>query len=200
MKLQFSHSQIRRFSLFPIVLATAIFFTSCGSGNDNNSEFDPERSLIASIAISSAAFDDGKSIPVEYTCDGNNTSPHLRWSDVPAATRSIAILVDEPDTPEGILRHWSVYNIPSGYRSLPAGQANIAKLKDSIRQASNAFDKVGYSGPCPPEGKDHEYAFFIYALSEIIDLDDDANPLDISTALRGKVIGIGSFSGIYARR
>jgi Raf kinase inhibitor-like YbhB/YbcL family protein len=198
--LQSSHSQIRTFSLIPIVLATAIFFTSCGSGNGNNTEFDPESSLIASLAISSAAFADGDSIPVEYTCDGNNTSPPLRWSDVPGGTRSIAILVDDPDAPVGIFRHWSVYNIPSGSRSLQAGQANTVKLKDSTRQAFNTFNKVGYSGPCPSEKQDHEYVFFIYALSEPLDLDDDATALDVSAALRGKVLGTGSFSGMYARR
>ena len=198
--MQSSHSRIKIFSLIPIVLATAIFFTACGSGNDNNTEFDPESSLIASLAISSTAFEDGNSIPVEYTCDGNNTSPPLRWSDVPDGTRSIAILVDDRDASVGIFRHWSVYNIPSGSRSLPAGQANTVKLKDSTRQAFNNFDKIGYSGPCPPEKQDREYVFFIYALSEPLDLDDDATALDVSTALRGKVLGTGSFSGMYVRR
>ena len=182
------------------MLTTVIFLTACVSGNDNNNVFDPEISPITSLDISSAAFENKDSIPVEYTCDGINTSPPLRWSDVPAGTRSIAILLDEPESPVGIFRHWSVYNIPSGYRSLPAGQPNIVKLKDSTRQAFNTFDKVGYSGPCPPEKKDHEYVFFIYALSELLDLDDDATALDVSVALRGKVLGTGSFSGIYARR
>ncbi len=195
-----SHSQIRIFSFTAIVLATAIFLTACGSGNDSDTEFDPESSLIATLDISSAAFEDGDSIPVEYTCDGNNTSPPLRWSDVPSGTRSIAILVDDPDAPTGIFRHWSVYNIPSGTRSLPTGQASTIKLKDSTRQAINTFDNIGYSGPCPPEGQEHEYVFFIYALSEPLDLDDDVTALDVSAALRGKVVGTGSFSGMYVRR
>ncbi|MDE0592170.1 MAG: YbhB/YbcL family Raf kinase inhibitor-like protein [Dehalococcoidia bacterium] len=198
--MQYLPSQIRTFSFIAIVLATTIFLTACGSGNDNKTEFDPESSLIASLVISSAAFEDGDSIPVEYTCDGNNTSPPLRWSDVPGGTRAIAILVDDPDALVGIFRHWSVYNIPSGSRSLPAAQPKMVKLKDSTRQAFNSFDNVGYSGPCPPEGQEHEYVFFIYALSEPLDLDDDATAFDVSTALRGKVVGTGSFSGMYARR
>jgi len=186
--------------LVAVVLATAILLTGCGSGNDNDPEFDPKSSLIATIDISSAAFEDGDSIPPEYTCDGNNTSPPLRWSDVPGGTRSIAILVDDPDAPAGIFRHWSVYNIPSGTRSLPAGQASTIKLKDSTRQTINTFDNIGYSGPCPPEGQEHEYVFFIYALSEPLNIRDDATALDVSAALRGKVIGTGSFSGMYVRR
>ena len=195
-----SLSQLRFFSVISIALATAIFLTACGSSDDNDTEFDPESSLIATLNISSAAFEDGASIPVEYTCDGKNTSIPLRWSDVPGGTRSIAILVDDPDAPAGIFRHWSVYNIPSGTRSLPAAQANTVKLKDSTRQAINDFDDVGYSGPCPPEDEEHEYVFFIYALSEPLDLDDDATALDVSAALRGKVVGTGSFSGMYTRR
>jgi hypothetical protein len=93
-----------------------------------------------------------------------------------------------------------VYNIPSGTRSLPAGQASTIKLKDSTRQTINTFDNIGYSGPCPPEGQEHEYVFFIYALSEPLNIRDDATPLDVSTALRGKVVGTGSFSGMYVRR
>ena len=183
-----------------VALATAILLTACSSGDDSDIEFDPESSLIATIDISSAAFEDGDSIPFEYTCDGNNTSPPLRWAEVPGGTRSIAILVDDPDATAGIFRHWSVYNIPSGTRSLPAGQESTIKLKESTRQAINTFDNIGYSGPCPPEGQEHEYVFFIYALSESLDLDDDATALDVSAALRGKVVGTGSFSGMYVRR
>ena len=195
-----AHSQLRFFAVISVALGTAIFVTACGSIDDNDAVRDPESSLIATISISSAAFDDGDSIPVDYTCDGKNTSIPLRWSDVPSGARSIAILVDGHDTPAGILRHWSVYNIPSGTRSLSGAQSNKVKLKDSTRQAINDFGDVGYSGPCPPEGQEHEYVFFIYAVSEPLDLDDNATALDVSAALRGKVVGTGSFSGMYARR
>jgi Raf kinase inhibitor-like YbhB/YbcL family protein len=194
------HSKLRLFFVISVALTTAILFTSCGSNKDSNTEFDPESSQIATINMSSSAFEDGDSIPTEYTCDGNNTSIPLRWSDVPDGTRSIAILVDDSDASAGIFRHWYVYNIPSGTRSIPAEQANTIKLNDSIRQASNDFDNIGYSGPCPPVGQEHEYVFFIYALSESLNFNDDATALDVSAALRGKVVGTGSFSGIYARR
>ncbi|MBN4064191.1 YbhB/YbcL family Raf kinase inhibitor-like protein [Dehalococcoides mccartyi] len=183
-----------------LLLSTVVILASCSSGDDTDSQFDPESSLIASIEFSSQAFEDGADIPVEFTCDGDNNSPSLRWSDVPGGTRSIAILMDDPDAPGRIFRHWSVFNIPSGTRSLAANQAKTSELKDSTRQAKNEFGSVGYSGPCPPAGETHEYVFFIYALSEPLELDTDASPLDVSAALRGKVVGTGSFSGMYARR
>ena len=171
----------------------------CGD-NDSKPEFDPENSLISEIELSSVAFEDGGDIPIKYTCDGENNSPPLRWSDVPAGTRSLAIIMDDPDATGQIFRHWSVFNIPSGSRSLDANQPTTPDLKNSTKQGQNDFDNTGYGGPCPPEGQEHEYVFFIYALSEPLTLEGDASPLEVSAALRGKVTGTGSFSGMYVRR
>jgi Raf kinase inhibitor-like YbhB/YbcL family protein len=182
-----------------ISLITVVALMACSS-DEPNVEFDIESSFIPEISFSSAAFDNGANIPAEYTCDGANTSPPLRWSNVPARTRSIAIIVDDPDAPNSIFRHWSVFNIPSGARSIEANQPRTSSLKNSTMQALNDFEDIGYSGPCPPMGEEHEYVFFIYALTEQLELDGDATALDVSAALRGKVVGTGSFSGMYARR
>lgn len=176
------------------------FIVACSGGDADNQRFDPESSLIATLEFSSPAFGDGDNIPVEYTCDGANSSPPLKWSDVPTGTRSLAIVVDDPDAPSGIFRHWSVVDIPAGTRSLQAQQSTEFELKDSIRQAKNDFGHNGYDGPCPPSSEEHEYTFFIYALTELLTLDNTATAVDVSSALRGKVIGTGSFSGMYARR
>jgi Raf kinase inhibitor-like YbhB/YbcL family protein len=182
------------------LLATFLLaVVACGSTDVELQQFDPESSLISVIEFSSPAFDDGDDIPIAYTCDGDDSSPPLRWSEMPAGTRSIAIVVDDPDAPSGIFRHWSVYNVPSGTRSLSVGQPATAKLKDSIRQAQNDFGNTGYGGPCPPSGQEHEYLFFIYALTESIDLEENATPKQVSESIRGLVIGTGSFSGMYAR-
>jgi len=183
-----------------IVSLVAISILACSGGDHDNKVFDPESSLIATLDFSSPAFEDGDTIPVEYTCDGANSSPPLKWSDVPTGTRSLAVVVDDPDASSGIFRHWSVIDIPAASRSLQAQQPTDFELKDSIRQANNDFGHYGYGGPCPPSGEEHEYIFFIFALTEPINLEDDANPQDVSSALRGKVIGTGSFSGMYARR
>ncbi len=83
---------------------------------------------------------------------------------------------------------------------MKADQPGTTQLENSTRQAVNDFGEIGYGGPCPPEGEEHEYVFFIYALSEQIELDVDATSSDVSAALRGLVVGTGSFSGMYARR
>jgi Raf kinase inhibitor-like YbhB/YbcL family protein len=183
-----------------LLIGTALLLGACGGNGDPEEPFDPESSLIATIDISSAAFENGADIPVAHTCDGDNISPPLRWSDVPQGTRSIAIIVDDPDAPGRIFRHWSVFNIPSGTRSLEAGRPATPELTNTTRQAKNDFGGTGYGGPCPPQGQEHEYVFFIYALSEPLELDGNVSPAEVSAAIRGKVVGTGSFSGMYARR
>lgn len=178
----------------------AFAMVACSGSDSEQAIFDPQRSVLGSIQFSSAAFDDGDSIPAEFTCDGNDASPPLRWSDVPVGTRSLAIVVDDPDAPGRIFRHWSVYNIPSGTRSLRQGQATTPKLENSTLQGRNDFERTGYGGPCPPKGEEHEYLFFIYALSEPLELESNASPSDITAAIRGRVVGVGSFSGMYVRR
>ena len=156
--------------------------------------------MIAVVEFSSPAFDDGQLIPVEYTCDGDDRSPPLRWSDVPSGTRSLAIVLDDPDAPRSIFRHWSLYDLPSATRSLKEAQPTTGKLQNSTKQGRNDFDETGYRGPCPPQGEEHEYLFFIYALSERLNLEGDAGPMAVSDAIRGRVLGAGSFSGMYARQ
>jgi hypothetical protein len=173
---------------------------ACGAKVTETVSFDPESSLISTFEFSSPAFDDGEAIPIEYTCDGENVSPPLRWAEAPSGTRAIAIIVDDPDTPGQIFRHWSVFNLPSGTRSLKAGQPTTPGLENSTLQGQNDFGNTGYDGPCSPAGQEHEYVFFIYALTEHLALDAEATPKQVSETIRGRVIGTGSFSGMYARR
>jgi len=178
----------------------ALIVTSCDGEDSEPKTFDPSSSVIDIIEFSSSAFGDGDSIPVQYTCDGDDSSPPLRWSDVPAGTRSLAIVLDDPDAPGRIFRHWSLYDLPSATRSLKEAQPTTSKLQNSTRQGLNDFDGTGYRGPCPPQGEKHEYLFFIYALSEPLKLDVDAEPTEVSSAIQGRVLGTGSFSGMYARQ
>ena len=181
-------------------MSIALVITSCGGEDSAPKVFDPASSAIAVIEFSSPAFDDGDPIPVKYTCDGDDTSPPLRWSEVPAGTRSLAIVLDDPDAPGRIFRHWSLYDLPSASRSLNEAQPTTGQLKYSTRQGQNDFDEIGYRGPCPPQGEEHEYLFFIYALSEPLKLEIGAEPSEVSDAIRGRVLGTGSFSGMYARQ
>jgi Raf kinase inhibitor-like YbhB/YbcL family protein len=199
---QLPHLRYRQL-LIILITAAVLALGAIACGGDNNASeqpFDPAFSALGQIDFSSPAFDSGEAIPIEFTCDGEDKSPPLRWSEVPDGTRSLAIILDDPDAPGRIFRHWSVYNIPSGTRSLSAGQQNTQKLKDSTRQGQNEFGRIGYGGPCPPQGQEHEYVFFIYALSEPFEIEDGATPQQVSEELRGRVVATGSFSGMYARQ
>ena len=182
------------------MVLVALVLASCGDEDPAPKVFDPASSVIAAIEFSSPAFDDGESIPAKYTCDGGDSSPPLRWSDAPAGTRSLAIVLDDPDAPGSIFRHWSLYDLPSATQSLKESQPATGKLQNSTRQGRNDFDETGYRGPCPPKGEEHEYLFFIYALSEPLKLDAGAEPDEVSNAIRGRVLGTGSFSGMYAHQ
>lgn len=114
------------------------------------------------MKLLSDAFADGSAIPRRFTCDGDNLSPPLKWSDPPPGTRSYVLLCDDPDAPGGIWHHWAVYDIPATQAGFPDSAAQKAKLK----QAVNDFRKVGYGGPCPPPGHGtHHYHFRLLALS-----------------------------------
>ncbi|MBP1092648.1 Raf kinase inhibitor-like YbhB/YbcL family protein [Bradyrhizobium diazoefficiens] len=114
------------------------------------------------MKLLSDAFADGAAIPRRFTCDGDNLSPPLKWSDPPPGTRSYVLLCDDPDAPGGIWHHWAVYDIPAPQAGFPDSAAQKTKLK----QAVNDFRKVGYGGPCPPPGHGtHHYHFRLLALS-----------------------------------
>ena len=178
----------------------ALVATACGAKQPEPELFDPASSQLGTIEFSSAVFEDGASIPARFTCDGDDSSPPLRWSEPPPGTRAFAIVVDDPDTPGRIFRHWSVYNIPSGTRSMDVSRPGTDELENTTLQGKNDFGTTGYRGPCPPRGQEHEYVFFFYALSEPLIIPAGASPDEVSSAIRGNVLGVGSFSGMYVRR
>ncbi|ADZ69828.1 YbhB/YbcL family Raf kinase inhibitor-like protein [Polymorphum gilvum] len=113
------------------------------------------------MKLTSAAFEDGGTIPRPYTCDGEDLSPPLAWTGAPAGTRSFALVCDDPDAPAGTWHHWAIYDIPAGQAALEEGID-----PDVGAQAVNDFRRRGYGGPCPPRGHSvHHYHFRLYALS-----------------------------------
>ena len=115
------------------------------------------------MEIGSSAFGPNEMIPAEFTCDGADRSPPLQWTDPPDGTRSFVLIVDDPDAPKGIFRHWGVYDLPKDLRQLDAGAGNQESA--DFRQARNDFGRIGYGGPCPPRGHGpHRYRFRLFAL------------------------------------
>jgi Raf kinase inhibitor-like YbhB/YbcL family protein len=113
----------------------------------------------ATMTISSGAFEEGKPIPARHTCDGEDASPSLKWSDVPTGTKSFALICDDPDAPGGTWVHWVLYGLPLSVMELAEKVPARETLPNGGKQGVNDFKKVGYGGPCPPSGKPHRYYF-----------------------------------------
>lgn len=155
------------------------------------------------FSLASAAFEDGAAIPTVYTCDGNDMSPPLYWSDVPAGTRSYALVVDDPDAPDPQAPrtrwvHWVVYDIPADCVGLPEG-VTAKSLPPGARDGLNDWQKPGYRGPCPPVGR-HRYVHTLYALdTELGDLGTPKKS-DLLDAIRDHILETATLIGLYERR
>ena len=169
----------------------------CDSDGSNVVVFDPKQSGLGQIEFFSPAFENDDLIPAKFTCYGENVSPPLRWSDVPPNSRSIAIVMDDTYLSANLIRHWSIYNVPVASRSLGAGFSTQQVNEKSFLQVKNDFEQYDYSGPCPPRGEEHEYVFFIYALSQPLEIVSGSGPTQLTEAMRGYVVATGSFSGRY---
>jgi Raf kinase inhibitor-like YbhB/YbcL family protein len=151
------------------------------------------------LTIQSTAFVANGAIPVEYTCSGDNKSPSLTWSGVPAATKSMALIVRDPDAPMGSYVHWVLYSLPARARGLPAGLPTTETLEDGVKQGVNGSGTRGYHGPCPPPGPAHHYHFRLYALDIKLNIPAGANADDVEQVIRGHVLASADLVGTFAR-
>jgi len=146
------------------------------------------------MQLTSTAFQEGTTIPKQYTGDGKDVSPPLHWSGAPAGTKSFALIADDPDAPRGTWVHWVVWNLPADQHELAEG-----KLPAGVRQGKNDFGKTSYGGPSPPPGKPHRYFFKLYALDTTLDLADGASKQQLEQAMKGHILGSGELMGKYGR-
>jgi Raf kinase inhibitor-like YbhB/YbcL family protein len=149
------------------------------------------------FSLWSSAFEDGDAIPERYTCDGENVSPALKWSNAPVGTKSFALVVSDPDAPRGPWFHWVLYNLPRDVASLPA---NVALGPPTLIGQSSWPLRRYYSGPCPPlASRAHRYLFKLYALNDTLRLPDlDAHGL--MAAMQESYLSSAVIMGRYLRR
>ncbi len=152
------------------------------------------------IQVSSSAFTEGAPIPARYTCEGQDVSPPLKWSNIPQNAKSIALIADDPDAPVGTWVHWVLYNLPPTVTELPEGVPTTDTLANSARQGRNDFQRTGYGGPCPPRGSPHRYFFKIYALDAMLSLKPGATKKDLLKAMEGHILAEGQLMGTYKRK
>lgn len=151
------------------------------------------------FTLSSAAFQPGGRIPKVHTCEGRDLAPPLAWSGLPAGTRSLALVVDDPDAPDPaapktVWVHWVVYDVPPDVTGLPEG----GSLPGGAREGANDWNRTGWGGPCPPVGR-HRYVFRLHALDTV--LGDLGRPrrADLERAMAGHVLGRAELVGTYQK-
>lgn len=144
------------------------------------------------LSLTSPAFKNNQEIPAEYTCDGNDVNPPLVIAGVPEGTKTLALIVDDPDAPNGDWVHWVVYNIP------PA-TLEIKTNSISGTEGPNSGDTIHYGGPCPPSGV-HRYFFKLYAVDTTFPVTSKMNKYDLLKAMNGHILAETNLIGVYKRK
>ena len=157
-----------------------------------------KKDTVMDIKIKSSAFEQGGMIPKKYTCDGEDISPPLAWSDAPASSKSFALINDDPDAPAGTWVHWVIYNIPGDSKELPEAVPVKKNLENGAVQGINDFRKIGYGGPCPPGGT-HRYYFKLYALDTALSLQGDVTKGRLLESMKSHILAEGQLMGKYNR-
>jgi Raf kinase inhibitor-like YbhB/YbcL family protein len=178
-----------------LILASLFVCVGC---NRSSTEMQPGESPM-SIEVTSTAFQQGMPIPKQYTADGADKSPPLRWSEPPSGTKSLALICDDPDAPRGTWVHWVFFNLPAQTRELEEGVPTTATLPSGANQGKNDFGNLGYGGPAPPKGKAHRYFFKLYALGAVPDLAPGATKAELENAMKGHILDQGQLMGTYQR-
>jgi Raf kinase inhibitor-like YbhB/YbcL family protein len=154
------------------------------------------------LRLTSPAFGPGGAIPDKYTCAGADVSPALDWNEPPQGTRSLALVVSDPDA-QAVAgytwMHWIVYGLPPDIGGLPEAFAS-GSASSGVRFGNNHFGRLHYGGPCPPKGRAHHYHFTLYALDATLDLKEGATADALLATMRGHILAVGELVGIYARR
>jgi len=153
----------------------------------------------AQLTLTSPAFAASSTIATGNACSGADQSPALTWSNAPQATKSFALIVEDPDAPSGTFIHWVAYNIPAQTTSLPAGVPQTAEITGGGKNGINSFDHIGYNGPCPPLGKMHHYHFRLFAVDSTLTPGDKADAAAVESAMKGHVIATAELVGTFER-
>lgn len=144
------------------------------------------------MEIISPAFEQNQPIPKKFTGEGEDVSPPLNFEGIPAGTKSLALIVEDPDAPMGTFEHWLVWNIS------PETQ-QIAEGGSVPRQGRNDFGVLNYRGPLPPPGNPHRYHFIVYALDLVLKLPDGSDKAQLLSAMHGHIIAKAELIGTYKR-
>lgn len=173
-----------------IILFLLLFIIGCKQQEKETKEV----TQIGNLKLTSPAFQNNQHIPDEYTCNGPNINPELHIEGIPEKTKTLALVVNDPDAPSGSWIHWLLFNIP-------LSTTKIAKnsVPQNAIQGLNDFNKNNYGGPCPPSGT-HRYFFKLYALDTTLNLDKTAKAEDLEKAMQGHILEETDLIGLYSQK
>ncbi len=155
----------------------------------------PGERMPGGMTVTSSAFESGEEVPERFSCEGDNVPPPLRWRGVPAGTRELAVVVEDPDAPQGTFVHWIVVGIAPTTTSIGPGA-----LPPGARVLPGSSDNPTYIGPCPPNGDGaHRYHFEVYALPSPPPLLEPSSPLEKVRAIRRAAVAGGELVGTFER-
>lgn len=146
------------------------------------------------MKIASTGIDAKGNILVDYTADGENINPPITFSEIPDSAKSLALLVDDADAPDGPFTHWLLFDMPPSTLQILEGQTPAG-----AKTATNSFGQPGYGGPQPPSGT-HHYHFQLFALDTVLDLPDGASHKDVGDAIMDHVIDSAEIVGLYSAK
>ena len=155
------------------------------------------------LVLTSPAFAPGAEIPTPFTCEGRDISPLLEWTGVPDGTKSLVLIVDDPDAPDPAAPkmtwvHWVLYDLPSEIRSLPEG-VSPSDLPAGTREGRNDWKRTGYGGPCPPIGR-HRYFHKLYALDVVLGDLGTPTKAEVEKAMKGHLLASADLMGTYQKK
>ena len=185
-----------------LALLAMLALAACNASTSDSSHELAQMDIPETVTVTSPAFTNNSELPRGNTCDGASTPPEIAWSDLPANTKSVAVVVDDPDAGEKPFVHWIVIGLPPENGSVPSTAKTVHEL-------DNTGGTMGWTAPCPPPGSPHRYRFTVYALRDYVcagDADDirtstcsppgAANALD---RIAGTALAKGTLVGTYQR-
>jgi Raf kinase inhibitor-like YbhB/YbcL family protein len=187
-------------ALFVLLIGVALSVSvGCGGGGKSApAPAEGRGGQQLTMSLTSTAFAAGESIPAKYTCDGENVSPPLEWDEPPTGTRSLALIMDDPDAPSGEFVHWVIYDLPPTLRGLPEGVSTDERPSQGGTNGKNGANVMGYTGPCPPSGA-HRYFFRLYAIDYRLDASPGLSKSQLLQAMAGDILAQGELIGVYSR-
>ncbi|WP_440005959.1 YbhB/YbcL family Raf kinase inhibitor-like protein [Halomicrococcus sp. SG-WS-1] len=196
----------RGFVRAAVALASGGATTMAGCAEEFGGETDKPpgtaTTTTSSTRFGTPAFEDGGTIPKEYTCAGADRSPRLEIGGVTGEAESLAVVVDDPDAPSGVFTHWLLWDVPPDTTTIPKDVPTTEAVEDlgGAKQGENDFGEIGYRGPCPPKGSDpHTYRFTLYVLERRPRIGAGASRNPLLDELEVLALGTERFTGEFGR-